>query len=49
VLGVVETGTNLENAIARAYAQTEKVHFENAFFRHDIGARALLAKETGGK
>ena len=44
VLGVVCTAPELKDAIASAYAQVEKVHFENAYFRHDIGARALQAK-----
>ncbi len=44
VLGVVAVDDTLQGAIAKSYAQTEKVHFDNAYFRHDIGARALLAK-----
>ena len=44
VLGVVCTAPELKDAIDSAYAQVEKVHFENAYFRHDIGARALQAK-----
>ncbi len=44
VLGVVAKGDTLQEAVDHAYAQVEKVHFENAYFRHDIGARALQAK-----
>ena len=25
--------------------KAEKIHFENAFYRHDIGAKALAARE----
>ncbi|MBQ7343752.1 MAG: phosphoribosylamine--glycine ligase [Clostridia bacterium] len=44
VLGVTKTEECLEDAIKGAYSLVEKIHFENAFYRHDIGARALLAK-----
>ena len=43
VLGVTATGDSLANAIDEAYANVPKVKFENAFYRHDIGARALKA------
>ena len=43
VLGVVETAPTLQAAIEKAYHQVDKVHFGNAFYRHDIGARALKA------
>ena len=45
VLGVTATADTLEKAIEAAYIKTEKVKFKNAFYRHDIGARALKAKE----
>ena len=45
VLGVTATADTLEKAIEAAYLKTEKVNFKNAFYRHDIGARALKAKE----
>lgn len=45
VLGVTEIGDTLESAVKKAYASVEKIHFENAFFRKDIGQRALSAKE----
>ena len=41
VLGVVSTGENLEKAIENSYKNVEKVHFDNAFYRKDIGSRAL--------
>ena len=43
VLGVTGTANDLRGAIAAAYANTEKISFENAFYRHDIGQRALKA------
>ena len=45
VLGVVETAGTLQEAVEKAYAQVNKVHFGNAFYRNDIGARALKAFE----
>lgn len=44
VLGAVATAQTLEGAIQRAYTLAEKIHFENAYMRTDIGARALAAK-----
>ncbi len=43
VLGVSAVANNLKSAIEKAYKETEKVHFENAYKRSDIGARALKA------
>ena len=43
VLGVVATADDLPSAVAEAYRQAEKVHFDNAFYRRDIGRRALEA------
>ena len=45
VLGVSATADTLEDAIASAYAKLPKVSFEGAYYRHDIGARALRAKK----
>lgn len=45
VLGVTATADTLENAINSAYEKVGKVDFKNAFYRKDIGARALKAKE----
>ena len=45
VLGVVMTAPTLEQAVKDAYAEVKKVHFKNAFYRHDIGQRALLVKK----
>ena len=43
VLGVCATAPTLKEALAIAYARTERIGFEGAFYRHDIGARALAA------
>ena len=45
VLGVTAVKDTLEEAIAAAYDMTAKVQFENGFYRHDIGAKALAAKK----
>ncbi len=41
VLGVVAVGDGLDSAVANAYENVQKVHFANAFYRKDIGKRAL--------
>ena len=41
VLGVSSTAATLDEALKKAYAGAEKVHFENAFYRRDIGAKAM--------
>ncbi len=43
VVGCSGVGETLPEAIERAYAVVDKVHFENEYYRHDIGARALKA------
>ncbi len=48
VLGVTAVEDGLEQAIKTAYAAVETIHFENAYYRHDIGARALKAGEANG-
>ena len=45
VLGVTATAADLESAVKKAYERVERVHFDNAFYRHDIGQRALKALE----
>ncbi len=44
VLGAVAVEQTLPEALKKAYALAERIHFENAVYRKDIGARAL-AKE----
>lgn len=43
VLGATAVADTLEDAIQKSYAMVENIHFDNAFYRHDIGARALKA------
>ena len=45
VLGAVAKGKTLREAIDRAYQAAEQVSFRDAYYRHDIGARALKALE----
>lgn len=45
VLGVTCKGKSLGEAVDNAYKSVKKVHFGNAFYRRDIGARALKAGE----
>ncbi len=46
VLGVTAVAPTLEEAIKKAYAGSDKVHFANAYKRHDIGKRALAANKN---
>ena len=43
VLGVTAVEDTLGGAIKTAYARVEEVHFDNAFYRQDIGKRAMAA------
>ena len=45
VLGVTEVGETLEQAIEAAYKTVKTVNFDNAYYRNDIGQKALLAKK----
>lgn len=42
VLGVTEIGDTLQEAISKAYEKVSQVHFDNAFYRKDIGRKALF-------
>ena len=44
VLGVTATADTLAEAVAKSYANVEKITFEKAFYRRDIGRRALEVK-----
>ncbi len=46
VLGVTTVKDTLADAIKASYEAVEKVHFDNAYFRHDIGQKALNCKEV---
>ena len=41
VLGAVASANDLESAIKSAYKVVDKISFENAYFRKDIGKKAL--------
>ena len=45
VLGVTATAQDLRSAVEKAYTMVQSVQFDNAFYRHDIGQRALKALE----
>ncbi len=44
VLGATAVADTLENAISASYEMVKTIHFDNAFYRSDIGQRALAAK-----
>lgn len=46
VLGVTETAPTLKDAIGKAYETVKSVKFENAYYRKDIGHRALMAERS---
>lgn len=41
VLGVTANGDSLEEALKTAYAATKRIQFKGAFYRTDIGAKAI--------
>lgn len=45
VLGVTAVADTLKEAVAEAYRKVEGVGFANAYYRHDIGQRALQCGE----
>lgn len=45
VLGVTALGDTLENALKKSYDAVEKIHFEGAHYRRDIGKLALEANK----
>lgn len=47
VLGVTATAATLECAVNKAYSYADRIHFDNAYCRRDIGKRALAV--NGGK
>ncbi len=44
VLGVTEVRETLKEAIEASYEDVQRIHFDNAYYRHDIGKRALDAE-----
>lgn len=45
VLGVTYVADDLRKALDASYEAVRSIHFDNAYFRSDIGARALALKE----
>lgn len=45
VLGVTAIADTLKCAISASYKMVDKIDFDNKYFRHDIGAKALKATE----
>ncbi len=45
VLGATAISETLEGAIEKSYNMVKNIKFENAYYRKDIGKRALMAKE----
>lgn len=43
VIGVTASGADLSSALEKAYGAVEKISFENAHYRKDIGKKALAA------
>ena len=46
VLGVTAVAEDLPTALKKAYAAVAQIRFENAYYRRDVGRRALEAKEA---
>ena len=45
VLGAVARANDLKTAIDNAYDMVKRISFDNAYYRHDIGKRAMLCKK----
>lgn len=46
VLGVTETAETLKEAVDKAYETVKTVDFNGAYYRKDIGKRALMAERN---
>lgn len=46
VLGVTAVAEDLSAALKAAYERVERIHFDTAYYRRDIGQRALAAEEA---
>lgn len=44
VLGVTAVADSLQEALNDSYSMVEQIRFDNAFYRHDIGKKALAAE-----
>jgi len=49
VLGVTASAASLEQAIHKAYDAVDKIHFEGAHFRTDIGAKGVIKSRAAGE
>jgi phosphoribosylamine--glycine ligase len=49
VLGVTAMAGNLEQAICKAYAAVDRIHFEGAHYRTDIGAKGVTKSRVAGE
>jgi phosphoribosylamine--glycine ligase len=47
VLGVTARGRSIREAKDRAYEAVKKIHFERAYYRSDIGLKAISRLEAG--
>lgn len=45
VLGAVARANDLQTAIDNAYDMVKRISFDNAYYRHDIGKRAMLCEK----
>ena len=46
VLGATAIADTLEEAISTAYSYVKTISFDNAYYRNDIGQKALAAKKN---
>jgi phosphoribosylamine--glycine ligase len=49
VLGVTAMGGDLEQAICNAYGGVDRIHFEGAHYRKDIGAKGIARSRAAGE
>ena len=47
VLGITSLGTDLPDALSKAYIAVETISFEGAFYRNDIAHRETRRLENG--
>ena len=47
VLGITATGDTLQAAIDQAYRAVDLIHWDDCYWRNDIGRKALRRKEIG--
>jgi phosphoribosylamine-glycine ligase len=42
VLSLTSVASNLQTAISNVYQDVKNIQFENMYYRHDIGQKALI-------